>query len=74
MYRLGYRYCSRCRTWLPSKIAWQTSEREVVMEISNCPFCGVKVRTTPRRKWRNRGKRERGEVIAYEAEDTISPI
>ena len=65
MYMLGYRFCSRCYSWLPSKIAWTTSRGEVVREISNCPFCGSKVRVNPRRS-RSKGKSRVGEVIARE--------
>ncbi|HID04600.1 MAG TPA: hypothetical protein EYH45_00355 [Candidatus Caldiarchaeum subterraneum] len=64
MYRLGYRFCSRCNSWLPSRISWRTSRGEVVKEVSNCPFCGSRVRMNPRRS-RSKGRRVIGCVTAY---------
>ncbi len=63
MYHLGYRFCTHCGSWLPSRISWRTARGEVVREVNNCPFCGTRVRANPRRS-RSKGRINTGYVMA----------
>ena len=58
MYSSGYKFCSRCYEWIPSKIAWRKYSGVSIREMSNCPFCGTRLRSNPRTGKRNKRREE----------------
>ena len=57
MYGLGYKFCSRCYEWIPSRIAWRKYAGLSIREVNNCPFCGTRLRSNPRTGRERRGRR-----------------